>query len=235
MGWGSARNCSDNQLCSNIVSPLDIKLACRKGVLPQKSDVVPHCRIIRLGSRDAGLPAYCQLTKPYWLQHVFRGHSVPETFAYCPHSATASQLETQPDPQYVGPVKRQLCRHTRPVICVLLTIATIATSTTASAITAWIARTAVETLPFVQCCVCQRIRKTAEMEIKRIGVACNNRFRGIWSLGSTRKMDDKSKQETEREEGNSTGRPPLEGMLVGHDQWKERCSNEAEQYNAKHS
>jgi hypothetical protein len=40
-----------------------------------------------------------ELTNPYWLQQVFRGHSLPGTLAYCPHSATALQFETHPEPQ----------------------------------------------------------------------------------------------------------------------------------------
>lgn len=31
--------------------------------------------------------------------HVFKGQVVPGTLAYCPHSAVASQFETQPAPQ----------------------------------------------------------------------------------------------------------------------------------------
>lgn len=47
-------------------------------------------------------------------------------------------------------------------------------------------------------------------------------------------MDEESKQKTEREDGNTTGRPPLEGMFVGHDKSRGRLASVAKQYSLEH-
>ena len=76
-----------------------LRLVSREHNVPvQNSSVVPDCK-----ESDKCLNNQIydeqELTNPYWLQQVFRGHCVPGDLVYCPHSATAPQFETQPEPQ----------------------------------------------------------------------------------------------------------------------------------------